>query len=86
MSLSYEVERTGAGLAYYYHSMGHRKDGPADIYKWGDMYWEQYDILHRIGGPAVIKDDGKYHNYYIHGEIMRKTDYNEIMKNYESKI
>lgn len=52
----------------------HREDGPADI----DLNTIEYtnnDVLHRLGGPAIIYWDRNIKFYYLFGEEVTKEEH-----------
>lgn len=52
-------------IRYHRHGDTHRIYGPAEVWPDGDMFWTQYDIPHRLGGPAEYY--GNAINYYLRG-------------------
>lgn len=68
--LSRIVYLTRNVMAYCYHGMYHRKDGPAYIMKDYGYRWLQYDLSTRNDGPASMSNDMD----------MFWTNYNNIKK------
>lgn len=78
MSLKFEVRRTNTSFRYFRHGANHRNDGPSVALISGDMYWMEYNVSHRMDGPADIYKVGP-DKFFIRG-----VEYNK--KEYESKI
>ena len=77
MSLKYQVHYSESPCRLFHrrHGQFHRLDGPAILYKIGNIYYRQYDDYHRGDGPAVYQHIGPketwpnlYQAYYIRGE------------------
>lgn len=73
MSLKFEVRLCGSSgdrhayIVHHRHGADHRSGGrPATIWVDEDMFWYEYDLLHRLNGPAEIYDGKKRH--YIRGK------------------
>lgn len=86
MSLKYEVtyynKILNPHLIYKRHDEHHRIDGPAIIWRDGDMFWKQYGERHRIGGPSgFYKRSHTQLIYHIRGVLYTELEYNN-----ESKI
>ena len=53
MSLKYEtILVPQLSIHHRRHDEHHRMDGPAMLWRDGDLIWEQYGEHHRINGPA----------------------------------
>lgn len=59
MSLKYEVCRWRFGLEYFRHGESHKDDGPAVIWKNGDLYWWQYGDGHLSAILNMKKHESK---------------------------
>lgn len=51
----------------------HNPHGPAIEFKNGNWIWYQYDVRHRLDGPAMLNDEG-YH-YFIFGKNVSKEEW-----------
>ena len=56
MSISVEILLKGPARCtrHLRHGEPHRLDGPADLWRDGEMKWIEYGVYHRFGRPAII--------------------------------
>lgn len=82
MSLKYQVTRTKVHLYYTRHGEYHRVLEPALIAQSsGYLYWMEYNLLHRLNGPADICIDGRRW-YFIRGINIKREEYDAKVRSY----
>jgi hypothetical protein len=67
----YKIVRTETEISYYLDGKLHHTYGPAVI-KYGNLhtYWYKMGLLHRLDGPAVLSENGKF--WYQNGQRHRE--------------
>lgn len=63
-------------LYYYQNNIKHNSNGPAIIWKNGDMEYYQNGKRHNSTGPAIIEFNN-YEEYYLYGVKVEKEELNK---------
>ena len=81
------VECTDGDRLWYVEGKLHRdNDLPAIEDSYGDKYWYVDDKRHRESGPAVVRNNGTYFEYWINGEQIEDIPTDKLLTKEQLEI
>ncbi len=70
-SIHSEAQQAACSWRWYWHDKLHREgDKPASVWGDGSRYYYRMGVLHREGGPAVIRSDGTWARFIYGKQIL----------------